>query len=96
MDGKRGKMDAKHTSERARLCHAPRTGSRQIDPPHSPLMACTLPLSPVHLGRVWHHVLPDPAVSKDGPVPCDGFCLVKMTLARPTRTQDFQSCRRTS
>ena len=89
MDGKRGKMDGKHTSERARLCHAPRTWSRQIDLPHSPLMACTLPLSPVHLRRVWQEVLPDPAVSQGGPVPCDSFCLVQRKLARPTRTQVF-------
>ena len=39
MEGKRGKMDGKHRAERARLCHVPRSGSREIDPTRRPLMA---------------------------------------------------------
>ena len=63
MEGKSGKMDGKRRAERARLCHVPLYGSREIDPSRSPLMMYTLLFSSVHLGRVWHHVLRDPAVS---------------------------------
>ena len=96
MEGKRARLDGMHRAERARLCPALRAGSREIDPPHCPVMTGAPPLPSVHLRRVWQEVVRDPAVSQGGPVPWDGSCLLQITLARPAMTRDFQSCRRTS
>ena len=38
MEGKRDKLDGKHRAECTSLCHTLRSGSREIDPPLSPLI----------------------------------------------------------
>jgi len=86
-------MNGRHRAEPTHVYHVLRSRSRQIDLSRGPLMAHALPLSTVHLGRVWQEVLPDPVVSQGGPLTCDSFCKLQIPLARPARTQDFESIR---
>lgn len=82
-------MDEKHRSKRARLYHVLRYGSRQIDPSRSPLMTNTLHMSSIHLGRVWHHLIPDPAVSQGGAMPYWLFTPTDHAV-RPIRISSFR------